>query len=126
MKFLIDEDMSPAVAHYLAQTLFIDAIAVRDRGLLGASDRRVFEYALSEDRILVTANITDFERVAGACDVHAGIVFIQEGDLLRDEQITVLQNAIAAIQEELDTGNDMVNRVLYISLDGTTRFENLP
>lgn len=38
MKFLIDEDLSPYVARYLCEQLLIDAVAVRDRGLLGVSD----------------------------------------------------------------------------------------
>jgi predicted nuclease of predicted toxin-antitoxin system len=126
MKFLIDEDISPTAARYLCQELLIDAVAVRDRGLLGVDDRRILEYAFNEDRILVTANIKDFERFARASEIHAGIVFIQEGDLLRDEQIAVLQEAIQAIQAELEAGNDLVNRVLYISIDGTKKFETLP
>jgi predicted nuclease of predicted toxin-antitoxin system len=126
MKFLIDEDLSPAVARYLCQEFFIDAVAVRDRGLLGVDDRRILEYAFNEDRILVTANIGDFERFASAFEVHAGIVFIQEEDLLRDEQIAVMREAVKAIQVELEIGGDLVNRVFYISIDGTKRFENLP
>jgi predicted nuclease of predicted toxin-antitoxin system len=84
------------------------------------------EYAFNEDRILVTANIGDFERFASAFEVHAGIVFIQEEDLLRDEQIAVMREAVKAIQVELEIGGDLVNRVFYISIDGTKRFENLP
>jgi predicted nuclease of predicted toxin-antitoxin system len=38
MKFLIDEDLSPSVAQHLCRNLSIDAIAVRDRGLLSAKD----------------------------------------------------------------------------------------
>jgi predicted nuclease of predicted toxin-antitoxin system len=73
MKFIIDEDLSPRVARYLGQeycfvlSRFLaeetsaaraaDAIAVRDRGLLGATDPEVLEYAFKEDRILVAANI---------------------------------------------------------------------
>jgi predicted nuclease of predicted toxin-antitoxin system len=126
MKFLIDEDISPTAARYLCQELFVDAVAVRDRGLLGVDDRCILEYAFNEDRILVTANIGDFERFASAFEVHAGIVFIQEGDLLRDEQIAVLEEAVKAIKVEVSAGRDMINRVLYISIDGTKQFENLP
>lgn len=126
MKFLIDEDISPQVAIYLCQELLVDAISVRDRGLLGADDRQVLEYAFNNDRIIVTANIADFERFASAYEVHGGIVFFQEGDLLRREQIELIEMVVKAIKMELEAGRDMINRVLYISIEGTTRFENLP
>jgi predicted nuclease of predicted toxin-antitoxin system len=74
MKFLIDEDLSSVVARYLCQELLIDAVAVRDRGLLGKSDRIILEYSFNQDRILVTANVGDFERFASAVEIHGGIV----------------------------------------------------
>lgn len=126
MKFLIDEDLSPLVARYLCEELLIDAIAVRDRGLLSASDYEVLEYAFQEDRILVTANVRDFERFANAREVHAGIIFITEGYLLRQEQIKIVEKAIVAIESHVKAGQDLINQVLYISKDGTYRFEVLP
>jgi len=42
-KILIDEELSPAVARNLCEELLIDAVAVRDRGLLGADDRSILE-----------------------------------------------------------------------------------
>lgn len=126
MKFLIDEDLSPKVALFLCQDCLIDAVAVRDRGLLGKDDRFVLDYAFNEDRILVTANIRDFERFAKAVEVHCGIVFMEEGDLLREEQIQVVSEAVKAIKAEFEAGRDMINRVLYISVSGTMIFENLP
>ena len=59
-------------------------------------------------------------------EVHSGIVFFLEGDLLRSEQIEVLKNAVTAIQAEIDAGREMINRVLYISYSGTKYFENMP
>jgi predicted nuclease of predicted toxin-antitoxin system len=47
MKFIIDEDLSPRVARYLCQEFCFDAIAIRDRGLLGATDPEVLEYAFN-------------------------------------------------------------------------------
>ena len=79
-----------------------------------------------EDRILVTANVVDFERFARVLEVHNGIVFFLEGDLLRNEHIEVLKNAVTAIQAEIDAGREMINRVLYISYSGTKHFENIP
>lgn len=126
MKFLIDEDISPAIARYLCEQFFIDAVAVRDRGLLGKSDRFVLEYAFNEERILVTANIVDFEKFASLLEVHCGMIFFLEGDLLRHEQMELIKNAVTTIQAELKEGKDMINRVLYISHSGTKFFKNIP
>jgi predicted nuclease of predicted toxin-antitoxin system len=126
MKFIIDEDVSPRVARYLCQEFCFDAIAVRDRGLLGATDRELLDYAFNEDRILVTANIRDFEKLAAAAEIHAGIVLMLDGDLLAAEQIEVMAIVVRVLQAEIDTGKDLVNRVLYISIAGTAIFENSP
>lgn len=126
MKFLIDEDISPAVARYLCEQFLMDAVAVRDRGLLGKNDRYILEYAFNEERILVTANIVDFEKFASLLEVHCGMIFFLDGDLLRKEQIELIKNAVTTIQTELNGGNDMINRVLYISYSGTKFFRNIP
>jgi predicted nuclease of predicted toxin-antitoxin system len=126
MKFIIDEDLSPRVARYLCQEFCFDAIAVRDRGLLGATDREVLDYAFNEDRMLVTANIRDFEKLAAAAEIHAGIVLMLDGDLLAAEQIKVMAIVVRVLQAEIDTGKDLVNRVLYISISGIIRFKNSP
>jgi predicted nuclease of predicted toxin-antitoxin system len=126
MKFIIDEDVSPRVARYLCQEFCLDAIAVRDRGLLGATDSVVLEYAFQEDRILVTANIRDFEKLAARVEVHAGIVLMQDGDLLAAEQIEVMATVVRVLQSEILVGRDLVNRVLYVSISGTARIEDLP
>lgn len=126
MKFLIDEDISPSVARYFCEELLLDAVAVRDRGLLGKNDRYILQYAFNEDRILVTANIKDFEKFALLLDVHSGIVFLLEGELLCHEQLKVLKDAIIVIQTEFSNGRDMINRVLYISFNGEKTFKNLP
>ena len=86
----------------------------------------LLEYAFNEDRIIVTANIKDFEKFARSVEVHAGIVFIQEGDLLREEQLKICLEAVTFIQQEIAAGRDMINRVLYISLDGTKELKTLP
>jgi predicted nuclease of predicted toxin-antitoxin system len=126
MKFIIDEDVSPRVARYLCQEFCFDVIAVRDRGLLGATDQQVLDYAFNEDRILVTANVRDFEKLSAAAEIHAGIVLMLDGDLLVAEQLKVMTMVVRALQAEIETGKDLVNRVLYISISGIVRFENLP
>jgi predicted nuclease of predicted toxin-antitoxin system len=126
MKFLVDEDLSPSVALYLCRERFLDAVAVRDRSLLNAPDYEILEYAFQEDRILITANVRDFERFANAREVHAGIILICDGTLLRQEQIKAVSIAVDAITIEYSQGRDMINRVLYVEFGGSLKFEDLP
>jgi len=121
VKLLLDENLSPKVAEILCRE-GIDACAVRDRGLLEATDPEVFYRAFDEDRIVVTANVGDFEELAKACELHAGIVLIECGDLLRDEQVEVVRHAISAIMQR----GDMVNTMLRVGPDGTMSFEAVP
>ena len=115
VKLLIDEDLSPKVAQHLRESRGADAVHLRDRGKLGLSDRQVLDYALAEDRVVVTANVKDFEQLQEDAELHAGIVLVLEGDLLRREQITLSDKVLDTLSKEIAEGRDMVNRVLRIS-----------
>lgn len=125
-KILIDEDLSPWVAHRLRVEKSIDAVHVRDRGRLGRTDREVLELAFSEDRILITANVADFERLARASEVHGGIVVVLDGSLSRAEQLDVLTKIVDTLSSEFAAGRDMINRVLRVLADGVHEFFDLP
>ncbi len=125
VKLLLDENLSPSIAVLLCQD-GVDAAHIRDRGMTGATDAEVLERAYSEDRILVTANVEDFEKLARARDLHVGIILVEEGDLLRDEQDRLVRDALAAIDAEVAAGRDMINRVLRISVSGARSFGTIP
>ena len=122
VKLLLDENISPWVATVLCAEDGIDACHVRDRNLLGETDRGVLDRAFAEDRVLVTANVDDFVRLARSRELHAGIVLIEDGGLYRDEQLAVVRKAVAMILGE----GGAVNRVLWIALDGSMSFEDIP
>lgn len=61
MKLLLDENLSPAHAHRLRQTGH-DAVAVLDVGLGGADDAAVRQFALEQERTLVTID-SDFSHI---------------------------------------------------------------
>lgn len=126
MRFLIDEDLSPKVAERLRVNDGLDVIHVRDRGLLGESDPVILQRAYDEDRILVTANVKDFQRLAQARELHPGIVLILDGSLSRDEQLDLMCGIVAEITQELLEERDMVNRVLEIEANGESNFYDLP
>ena len=121
MKLLLDENISPKVAEELARVDGMDACHVRDRGLLAASDAEVMERAFVEDRVLVTANVDDFLKLAHAREIHPGIVLLQDGALQRGEQLRLIRLGLAALVKQ-----DMINKVLWLAPDGSTRVEAIP
>jgi len=125
VKLLLDENLSPAVAVGLCAE-GVDVAHIRDRGIIGATDAEVLERAYDEDRILVTANVADFVALARARDLHAGIIFVEDGDLLRAEQRELVGRAVKAIEAEYENGKDMVNRVMRIGRSIEATFEDLP
>jgi len=104
----------------------IDAVHVRDRGHLGRTDREVLELALSEDRVLVTANVTDFERLARSSELHGGIVVVLDGSMRRAQQLDVLSRVVDILASEHAAGRDLINRVLRVSAEGAHEFFDLP
>lgn len=120
VKLLLDENIPPAAAVALAAE-GIDAWHVRDRGLEGSTDHELLDRAYKEDRILVTLNVGDFEKLVRERELHAGVVLIGRTGLLRDEQIELIRKIAAAIAEH----GDLVNEVLRVAEDGTMRFESV-
>jgi predicted nuclease of predicted toxin-antitoxin system len=122
VKLLLDENISPKVGEMLRDQDGVDAVHVRERGLLQAPDQDVLERAYAEDRVLVTKNVEDFVKLARARDLHPGIVLLEDGDLVRDEQLRVVRAAVALLGPE----RDLVNRVLRMWADGRHVFEDVP
>lgn len=88
VRLILDENISPAAAVVLA-TGGVDAWHVRDRGLEGTSDGALLDRAYQEDRILVTLNVGDFEKL------------VRVGTLLREQngEIVQRQHGVLEIRE---------------------------
>ena len=121
MKLLLDENRSPRVAVDL-RTDGHDVVHLRERGRLGISDPEVLALAFAEDRVLVTANVADFRKLAAARELHAGIVLLLDGGLRRDERTEVLRRVWGGLAAE----GELVHRLLTVALDGEICIEELP
>ncbi|MEL6822194.1 MAG: DUF5615 family PIN-like protein [Calditrichota bacterium] len=58
MKFLVDNAVSPLVSKHLNEIEY-SSIHVRDVGMAAAIDPDIFDFAVEEDRIIISAD-TDF------------------------------------------------------------------
>ena len=100
-----------------------DVIHVRDRGRQGTPDHLIIEWAYVEDRILVTANIGDFEKLAQVRGLHPGLVLIEDGQMPRGEQKTLMERVCIELRNRQ---SDTVNRALRVSIDGSMAWFDLP
>jgi predicted nuclease of predicted toxin-antitoxin system len=75
---LLDENTSPRIVRALWERE-VDAIHVRDRGLLGATDHEIWKFAKQEERTIVTINGKDFRKLAKDGQGHPGIVVVPSG-----------------------------------------------
>jgi predicted nuclease of predicted toxin-antitoxin system len=75
-QFLLDENVDPKVATYLAKEN-LDAVHVRDTLGQGADDEAdVLPYAREKARIVVTSDVTDFGALPR--EAHAGIILLYD------------------------------------------------
>lgn len=79
MRFLLDEDVHPAVAE-IGRGRGLDVVSVHELGRRGLSDREQLAFAAAEGRLLVTRNRDDFVRLTVECfqtgAAHRGILVV--------------------------------------------------
>jgi len=77
IELYLDEDVSSLVADPISGRCF-DVVTTRAAGNLGNSDAAQLEYAISQNRTLLTHNRADFEALAqayfAAGKAHSGII----------------------------------------------------
>ena len=74
MKLLFDENLSPKLAHRLAD-LFPDSLHVRDIGLKAAADPFVWDYAKDNDLIIVSKD-TDMHDLSLVFDSPPNVIWV--------------------------------------------------
>jgi predicted nuclease of predicted toxin-antitoxin system len=79
LKLLIDEDSQDRLLVKLLRQAAHDVITVNEAGLTSQPDKIVFDYALANNRVLLTYNCDDFEALHEANPIHSGILAIYRG-----------------------------------------------
>ena len=120
-RFLIDENLSPQLAHYLRAVHGYEAVHVNEIGLRGASDPDVLARAVAEDRIVVTNNAEDFRQLGRRTPDHPGLaVMLDAVGLARQLELGV---QLATAIEAAETAR---GRLFEIDRHGTVRTFKLP
>lgn len=104
MKFLIDNALSPLVADELRQAGH-DALHVRERDRVSATDEEIFTLALRERRVLISSD-TDFARILSIhrTDRPSLILFRSSAVHVPRRQASTLVQNLDRIQRPLEDG----------------------
>jgi predicted nuclease of predicted toxin-antitoxin system len=104
LKLLIDANLSQGVAVSLRKA-GIDAVHVRERGLMTAPDEQILALALDENRVVVSED-SDFSAILARHRLLApSFVLIRSAEpMVAEEQVAMLLSNLPAFEEELNQG----------------------
>jgi predicted nuclease of predicted toxin-antitoxin system len=120
VKFLIDNNLSPSVAHLLNEAGH-DAVHVRDYDMRAATDPDVMDRACDEDRVLVSAD-TDFGALLAqrGTDQPSLLVVRRLSGRRATEQAAIILANLDTFTDDLDTG------AIVVLADDYLRIRRLP
>lgn len=120
MKFIIDNALSPFLAGFLNK-LGHDAIHVRDVQMHDATDEMIFELAIQEKRIIVSAD-TDFGTLLVAKRKTApSVILFRKGSVQKPEIMAkFLEKHLPMFEPELESG------CIIVITDKNIRMRSLP
>jgi predicted nuclease of predicted toxin-antitoxin system len=99
LRLLIDEDAQDKVLVKLLRETGHDLITVNEAGLTSQPDRIVFNYASKNNRIVLTFNCPDFEKLHQQTSTHPGIfVVYQEANPNKKMSFKQINRAIANLE----------------------------
>jgi predicted nuclease of predicted toxin-antitoxin system len=124
VKLFIDECLSPQLATRLNKTGRYDAVHPLHVGRRGEPDRRVLQWCIAENRVIVTENARDFRRLVGDAEIHPGLIILPAID--REGTWALLKAALTYLENRGDPANAIANHVLEVDQSGAIRFFALP
>lgn len=99
LRLLMDEDSQDRRLVKLLQEAGHDVITANEAGLMSQPDSRVFRYACSTNRVLLTLNCRDFEALHEVNPNHSGILAVyQDVNPLKKMSFKAIVKAIANLE----------------------------
>lgn len=120
MRLLLDEMISPRIAHELRKKGHDVQAVKRDRPeLAGRSDQEIVQKMAEEQRTIVTNDILDFQaihdRTLASGGHHGGLIFTFDDALPRSKAaIPQWVDSLASLLEEHRDDGSLRNRVLHL------------
>lgn len=120
MRLLLDENLSPAMSDFLIEAGH-DVVHVRDRGLTSANDDVVLALALTEGRVLISAD-TDFGTLLARSGASKpSVVLIRRAVGHRAaQQARLITDNLPVVQDDLESG------AVVVLGEKTIRIRRLP
>lgn len=119
MKFLVDNALSPLIAQGLKESGY-GAIHVRDLGMASASDEEIFDFAIEENRIIISAD-TDFGALLAFRKLSKpSFILFRQSDKRPSSQIKLLIIHLPALK------NDLLAGAVVVFEDERIRIRELP
>jgi predicted nuclease of predicted toxin-antitoxin system len=109
MRFLVDAQLPPALARWLAERSH-SAERVSDRGMAGADDRDIWEYARTTGAVIVTKD-GDFATRRALASEGPTVVWIRLGNTRRRELLSWFTSRLPAVLEALARGESLIEIV---------------
>ena len=106
MKFLIDQQLPPALARFL-QSEGHDAEHVRELGLKEADDKIIWNRAISNGQVVVSKD-EDFWYLAMSPGSTGRLVWVRIGNCRKNALLETFRNKLPLIIAALETGSNIV------------------
>jgi predicted nuclease of predicted toxin-antitoxin system len=109
MRFLVDAQLPPALARFLA-SLGEESVHVLDIGLLEASDSTIWSYAVENQWVIITKD-DDFQFRASVSPQPPMIVWVRVGNCSKQRLLDLFKQYWTTVKEELEAGALLVEIV---------------
>lgn len=107
MKIWLDAQLSPALCPWLESEFGVEAVAVRDLGLLDAEDPEIFMAARQDADVVMTKD-SDFVELLSRLGPPPKIIWVTAGNTSNRHLKNVLQATFGAAVAALDSGETLV------------------
>lgn len=109
MLFLVDAQLPPSLAEALRNAA-CQAVHVADLGLLTATDRQIWDEAISRSAVLVTKD-RDFPLLRAASDSGPAVLWVRVGNADNRTLIAQFLRSLPAIIDAVERGETVIEFV---------------